>query len=77
LISDIKITLHILLYYSNSISISRKCIELSLPRVTCNAGDTGDMGLSLGNENPLEKEMATQYSAWEIPWQRGLAGYSP
>ena len=30
------------------------------------------MGLSLGNENPLEKEMATQYSAWEIPWAERL-----
>ena len=30
-------------------------------------------------EDPLEKEMATHSStlAWEIPWQRSLAGYSP
>ena len=39
---------------------------------------------SLGWEDPLEKEMATQSSilAWEIPWteepgQRSLVGYSP
>ena len=34
---------------------------------------------SLGLEDPLEKEMATHSSilAWEIPWQRSLAGYSP
>ena len=33
---------------------------------------------SLGQENTLEKEMATQFSflAWEIPWQRSLAGCS-
>ena len=34
---------------------------------------------SLGQEGPLEKEMATHSSivAWEIPWTEWLAGYSP
>ena len=34
-----------------------------------NAGDTGDAGLSLVPEDPLEEEMATHSSipAWEIP----------
>ena len=34
---------------------------------------------SLGQEDPLEKEMATYSSifAWEIHGQRSLAGYSP
>ena len=36
---------------------------------------------SLGEEDPLEKEMATHSStlAWEIPWteERNLVGYSP
>ena len=34
---------------------------------------------SLGQEDPLEKEMATNasISAWRIPWQRSPAGYSP
>ena len=34
---------------------------------------------SLGQEDPLEKEMATHFSilAWEIPGQRSLVGYSP
>ena len=34
---------------------------------------------SLGWEDPLEKELATHSSifAWEIPWRRSLAGYSP
>ena len=33
----------------------------------------------MGWEDPLEKEMVTHSSilAWEIPWQRSLAGYSP
>ena len=33
---------------------------------------------SLGQENPLEKEMATHSSilAWRIPWTESLAGYS-
>ena len=35
--------------------------------------------LSVGRENPLEKEMATHSSilAWEIPWKGSLVGYSP
>ena len=34
---------------------------------------------SLGQEDPLEKEMATNCSilAWKIHRQRSLAGYSP
>ena len=33
---------------------------------------------SLGQKDPLEKEMATHSSilAWRIPWTRSLAGYS-
>ena len=33
---------------------------------------------SLGREDPLEEEMATDSSilVWEIPWTRSLAGYS-
>ena len=35
----------------------------------CNAGD---LGQSLGGEDPLEKEMATHFStlAWKIPWTK-------
>jgi len=35
-----------------------------------NAGDTGDGFRSLGQEDPLEKEMTTHSSilAWKIPW---------
>ena len=35
-----------------------------------NAGDTGDVGSYLDQEDPLEEEMATPSSipAWKIPW---------
>ena len=35
--------------------------------------------LSLGQEDPLEKEMATYSSilAWKIPWTEEPGGYSP
>jgi len=34
---------------------------------------------SLGQEDLLEKEMATHSGilAWKIPWRRSLVGYSP
>ena len=34
---------------------------------------------TLGQEDPLEEEMATHSSvlAWEIPWTESLAGYGP
>ena len=34
---------------------------------------------SLGQEGPLEKEMATHSNilAWEIPWTEELVGFSP
>ena len=44
------------------------------------AGGTGDTGSILGQEDPLEKEMATHCSilAWEIQWtEKSLVGYSP
>ena len=36
----------------------------------CNAGDSGEPGLSLGLDDPLEEEMAAHSSilAWRIPW---------
>ena len=41
-----------------------------------NAGDVRDMGQSLGWEVPLEKGMATCFSAlaWEIPWREDPGG---
>ena len=43
-----------------------------------NAEDIGDTHSILGQEDPLEKEMATHSSipAWEIPWTRSLVVYS-
>ena len=37
---------------------------------TCNAGDAGDAGLTLGEEDPLEEKRAThsRFLAWRIPW---------
>ena len=42
-----------------------------------NTQETGPR--SLGQEDPLEKEMATHFSilVWESPWTEELAGYSP
>ena len=40
------------------------------------AANTGDMGLVLGGEDPLEEDMAT-YLPGESHGQRSLAGYSP
>ena len=41
-----------------------------------NAGDARDMGSTLGQEGPLEKEMATHSCilAWEIPWTEEPGG---
>ena len=41
-----------------------------------NAGDARDEGLPLGQEDPLQKEMATHYSilAWKIPWTEDPGG---
>ena len=39
----------------------------------------GDVVRSLGQEDPLKKEIATHSSilAWGIPWTENLVGYSP
>ena len=39
----------------------------------------GNVVLSLDQEDPLEKEIATHSSilAWEIPWTEEPGGYSP
>ena len=41
-----------------------------------NAGDTGDGFRSLGQEDPLEKEMTTHSNtlAWKIPWTEEPGG---
>jgi len=44
-----------------------------------NAGDGIDVGLILGWEDPLEKEIAThsRILPWEISWTGEPVGYSP
>ena len=41
-----------------------------------NAGNTGDVVRSLGQEDPLEEEIATHSSilAWRIPWTEEPGG---
>ena len=43
---------------------------------SASAGDTGDMVLSLGREDPLGESMATHCSvlAWRIPWTEKPGG---
>jgi len=42
----------------------------------CNEGDSGDVVLTLGCEDPLEESMATHSSilAWRIPWTEDPGG---
>ena len=49
---------------------------LSGKESTCNAGDTEDVGLIPGSEDPLEEGMATHSCilAWRIPWTEELGG---
>ena len=44
--------------------------------VPANAGDTRDIGLILGQDDPLEKGMAAHSSilAWRIPWKEEPGG---
>ena len=51
-------------------------VKLSGKESTCNAGDTGNLGSIPGQEDPLEKEMAThsRILAWEIPWTEEPGG---
>ena len=44
--------------------------------LACNAGDIGSLGRSLGQEDPLEKEMATHSSilAWRMLWTEEPGG---
>ena len=44
-----------------------------------NAGDIRDKVQSLGQEDPLEKDMATHSSilAWRIPWTEQLGRLQP
>ena len=53
---------------------------LSGKEATCQCKEMQEMKVrSLGQEDPLEEEMATHsiILAWRIPWTESLAGYSP
>ena len=54
-------------------------VALVIKNPPANAGDIIDMCLTLGWENPLEKETATHSNilAWKIHGQRDLVVYSP
>ena len=63
--------------YSGSISKITKILLLwgfssgsAVKESTCEAGDAKTRGQFLGQEDPLEKDMATHSNilAWEIPW---------
>ena len=47
--------------------------------LSVNAGDARDAGWSLGQENPLKKEMAAHSSvlAWKISWTEEPGGLQP
>ena len=49
---------------------------LMMKNPPANAGDARDLGSSLGQENPLEREMATHSSIldWRIPWTEEPGG---
>ena len=51
-------------------------VALIVKNLPANAGDTRDLGSIPGQEDPLEKGMATHYSilAWEIPWTEEPGG---
>ena len=54
-------------------------VALVVKNPSANAGHARDVGSILGQEDPLEEEMATHSSilAWRIPWTEELDGYSP
>ena len=51
-------------------------LAIVVKNLLANAGDKGDMSSILGQEDPLEEEMATHSStlAWEIPWTEEPGG---
>ena len=61
-------------FFTWRVQISPK--DSSSKESSCNAGDSGDVGLTLGWEDPLEKEMTTHSStvAWKIPWSEEPGG---
>ena len=54
-------------------------VSLVAQRLKCLPAMRETQVRSLGQEDPLEEEMATHSStlAWRIPWTESLMGYSP
>ena len=54
-------------------------MALVVKNTPTNAGDIRDMGLILGQDDPLEKGMVTYFSilAWTIPWAEEPGGLQP
>ena len=54
-------------------------VALLVKNSTANAGDIRYRDLSLGQDEPLEEEIATHSSilAWEVSWTEEPMGYSP
>ena len=54
-------------------------MALVVKNTPTNAGDIRDMGLILGQDDPLEKGMVTHFSilAWTIPWAEEPGGLQP
>ena len=55
---------------------AKECRGHSSSEVKASACNVGDLGSILGQEDPLEKEMATHSSifAWIIPWTEEPGG---
>ena len=52
------------------------CMYMCIKNLPANAEEAGDVGSSLGWEDPLEEGMATHCSvlAWRIPWTEEPGG---
>ena len=57
-------------------AVSLPLSHLGSPRVSVNAGDTGDSSSIPGLERSPKEEMATHYSilAWKTPWTEKSGG---
>ena len=63
-------------YGAITTSLGASQVALVVKNPPANAGDTRDLGSIPGQEDPLEKGMATHYSilAWRIAWTEEPGG---
>ena len=66
-------------YKGVNVSFRASQVVLVVKNLPASAGDARDVGLILGQEDPLEEGMATYSSipAWRIHGQRNLMGCNP